>query len=509
MADSRTKNAKRNMVSEFINKMISLLLPFLIRTVIIYELGAMFLGLNSLFSSILTVLSLAELGFSSAMVFSMYEPIAKGNDAEVCALLNLYRKIYRYIGSVIFIIGIIISFFLDKIIKGDVPADINIYYLYFIFLSGTCLSYFLFAYKESLLIAHQRTDIVNNVATITSIIINICQILSLLLIRNYYAFCIFIPISSILRNIIICKAVDKRYPQYKCVGTISNKKIIDIKKRVAGLFIYKICYVFRDSIDNIVVSAFLGIVVLAKFNNYFYIVSTIIGFMDVIKYSIPAGVGNSIVTESEAKNHNDFQKFQLLYMGMSSWATVCLCCLITPFIRLWIGEEYLFPQMTVYMFCALFYCYKMGDMCAVYRQAAGLWWQDKHRPIVEAIVNVVLNLILVQYWGVNGVIASTVFCLIFINSIWASHTLYKHYFNSFSQWIYVKRIWFYGAITFITTCVVNQICQFIVLDNILKLIVNGLVCIIVPIPILLILLRMLPEYRDAIKLAKLLIMKKK
>ena len=186
MTESRIKNVKRNIIWEFVNRIVSLLLPFISRTILIYTLGALYLGLNSLFGSILTILSLAELGFGSAMIFSMYEPIAKGRTDEVCALLNLYRKIYRYIGLCILGIGIVIMFFLPYIIKGDTPEGINIYVLYFIFLLGTSLSYFLFAYKSSLLIANQRNDINSNIGTVLSILTSIVQILVLITFKDYY-----------------------------------------------------------------------------------------------------------------------------------------------------------------------------------------------------------------------------------------------------------------------------------------------------------------------------------
>lgn len=505
MSDSRIKNSKRNLLKELLYKIVSLLLPFSTRTVIIYVLGVLYLGLNSLYGSILTILSLAELGFGAAMVFSMYEPIAKKDDLEVCALLNLYRKIYRILGGAILCIGLIFMFFLPYIIKDEVPQDVNVYVLYLIFLTNTCLSYFLFAYKESLLIATQRSDIRSNVHTIFSLVTNVCQLVALWFTRNYYAYCLLIPIFTIAQNLTINYITSKRYPQFKCKGVIVAEKIVDIKKRVGGLFIYKICYVFRDTIDSVVISAFLGLAVLGKFNNYFYIVTTITGFLTIIKTSMSASVGNSMVLETEKKNHHDFQKFQLLYMAISSWATVCLFCLIQPFITLWAGKDYLFHSITLILFCALFYCYKMGDICAVYRQAAGLWWQDKHRPIVEAIVNLSLNLCLVKVFGVNGVIVSTIFCLVFINSIWASYTLYKYYFKSFNQWLYIKRIFFYGSVTILITAITGAVCYLISDDTILGFVYRGLVCMVLPIPLIIISFHILPEFKDAVEfLCKLL-----
>ena len=163
--ESRTLNAKRNMLASLINRIVSMLLPFVTRTIFIYSLGSLYLGLNSIFSSVLSVLSLAELGVGTAMVYSMYKPIANGDAETVCALLNLYRKIYRIIGAVILVLGLAFTPFLPHIIKGAVPADINLYVLYFINLFSTVVSYFLFAYKNSLLTASQRMDVISHIDT--------------------------------------------------------------------------------------------------------------------------------------------------------------------------------------------------------------------------------------------------------------------------------------------------------------------------------------------------------
>lgn len=505
MKDSRLKNAKRNIVGAAVNQAVKMLIPFLTRTIIIYYLGIIYLGLNSLFGSLLTMLSLAELGVGSAMVFSMYEPIAKGDNQMVCALLNLYRKIYRIIGSVILGLGLLMLPFLSYIIKGDVPEDISIYVLYLIFLTGTVLSYFLYGYKESVLIASQRADITSNVHSITSISGGLIQVLVLLLTRNYYAFCLVLLFVNVGRNLVINYITKRKYPEYICTGTVTKSTLNDIKKRVAGLFIYKICYVLRDSISSIIISAFLGLIVLGTFNNYYYIISTVTGFLVIIKTSISASVGNSMIEESIEKNFKDFQICQLLYMYISVWCTACLFCLIQPFITVWIGKEYLLSNVEMAICCIYFFCYKMGDVCAVYRQAAGLWWQDRYRPIVEAIVNLVLSLILVQSFGVVGVLLSSIFCLIFINSFWASNILFKHYFRGFRQKTYIVRIAFYFGVAILVCTFTNFICKFMPYDGVINLILRILVCVVVPPIIIFCFLRLLPEFNASLSFFKRLL----
>ena len=184
----KTKNARRNILFGILNKVITMFLPFVVRSVIIYALSAEYLGLNSLFSSILQVLNLTELGFSSAIVYSMYKPIAENDDETICALLNFYRKIYFIIGCVVLSLGLLLLPFLDKLINGDVPDNINIYILYLCYLVNTVLSYMMFAYRSSLLNAHQRTDIISNINTITLGSMYFLQIIVLIATKNYYTY---------------------------------------------------------------------------------------------------------------------------------------------------------------------------------------------------------------------------------------------------------------------------------------------------------------------------------
>ena len=198
---SRTKNAVRNIYCGLFNKIITILFPFLIRTVLIKKIGIEYAGLNSLFSSILQVLNLTELGFASAVVYSMYKPIAEDDKDTICALLNFYKRVYFIIGLVILALGTAVMPFLQHLIKGNIPQDINIYVLYSIYLVNTSLSYLLFGYKNSLLNAHQRRDVISNILTITQGLMNICQLLILVTIKNYYLYVLMMPIFTVLNNV--------------------------------------------------------------------------------------------------------------------------------------------------------------------------------------------------------------------------------------------------------------------------------------------------------------------
>ncbi len=498
MAESRILNTNRNLMSNMLNRIVMLLLPFLVRTSVIYVFGAEYLGLNSLFAAILNMLSLAELGVGSAMVFSMYKPIAENNVAEVSALLNLYRKTYRIIGTVILTLGLSLLPFLDRLIKGTPPEGINIHILYVIFLVNTVLSYFLFAYKSSILSAAQKGYIMASVGIALAITQELVKLAVILILKDFYIYCMVSIPFVITGNLITNYVVNKRYPQYKCHGTLDKAILTDIKKRVAGLFLYKICFVFRDMFGSVIISAFIGLVVLGKYNNYQFVYTTIAGILNLLRGSMLASVGNSIAIESESKNHNDFHRFQCIYMFLATWCSVCMFALYQPFITVWIGKEYLLDSLTMASFCLLFFWGNNGDMCMTYRQAAGLWWQDRFRPVVEAVTSLLLCILLIKPLGVLGVTLSSFCSMFFINTVWASWVLYRYYFKSYKQISYLKRLLFYLLIFIVTSGVVWFICHLLPFEGVTQLICNALVCIIVAPLVMIPFFRILPESKTAL-----------
>lgn len=426
---SRRYNAVRNIVWAVLNKLIVIIMPFAVRTAMIYYLGVEYTGLGSLFTSILTVLSLAELGFSSAMVFSMYEPINKGSNEKLCALLSFYRLVYRIIGIAVLAVGIALMPFLHKLIKGSAPGGIDIHVLYAIYLFNTVIGYFLYAYKVSLLTACQRGDVVSKVGLVCSIGMYVLQIAVLVLIQNFYLFALLLPVSTVINNV-VCNLLSKRmFPEVTCKGKLDRETVRDIGKRVSGVFLYKLSSTTRVSFDSIVISAFLGLTVLTLYQNYFMVVSSVSGMLIVVINAITAGVGDGIVSKSRDENYADFEVFVFLYMSAASICSACLVCLIQPFMRVWVGDSLTIEDGLSVLFVLYFYVQTMGDIVYLYRTAAGLWWQDRVRPVVESVANVVLNLLFVQLWGFAGVLIATITTLVVINFGWGAHILFKHYFK--------------------------------------------------------------------------------
>lgn len=477
---SRTKNAKRNILWGFVNKIFSILLPFLTRTFLIQTIGAEYLGLDSLFTSVLQILNLSELGFGSAIVFSMYEPLANGRKDEICALLNFFRKVYLYIGLFILLIGFAIIPFLGSLIKGSIPSDINLVIIYFVFLSNTVLSYLLYGYKNSILNASQRVDVISNCASVTKGILAIGQGVVLYLTRNYYYFVFLLPLCTIMNNFLIYYYSNKLFPQYKCEGNISQDTVQKIKKRVMGLFATKFCAGMRNSVETISVSSFIGLSATAIYSNYYMTVAALTSICSVLASSILAGVGNCVVTESKDYNYSKMRMFDFTYLWICGVACTLFAVLLQPFMQWWVGEELMYSDYMALLFPLYFYSLRVGDIKGVYQDATGLWWENRYRAIIEIVMIVILNLILVRIVGAAGVVIATVFSMIVVNIGFGTHLLFKYYFkNNRLKEYYIDHIKYFLA-TLLSIIITLGIFKMLVLPFMIKLIVGVLISIVLP-----------------------------
>lgn len=477
MKINRTKNARAGIITGLLSKLLHMGMPFITRTVILYILGTEYLGLSSLFSSLLSFLSLAELGASNALVYSMYKPIAEEDAETVCALLALYRKLYRMIGLVILTAGLICVPFLRHFISGDVPADVNLYVLYGLYLSNTVCSYFLFAYRGSLLTAHQRIDVTNVIDSTVSATTWALQILVLFFFRNYYLYVIFTPLSNIAGNFIRLYYVKRHYPQYIPKGRVNSELEKTIFKKIKALMGAKISTTVLHSSDNIVISAFLGLTMVTVYGNYFFIMNSVGGFLGIIYASILPGIGNSLVTDTVEKNYRDFKTFSFLNLWLVNWCAVCFVCLYQPFMKLWVGDNLLLSSSVVILIVIYFVLYQGRKVVITYKDAAGLWWEDRFRPFVMAGTNLVSNLIMVHFIGIWGIVLSTILSLC-VSIPWETYTVFKHVFKRSPKEYYMTLLKF-GIVLLAASAITLGICQ-VVSEGICAILVRGCICVVVP-----------------------------
>lgn len=475
---SRTKNATRNAFAGIINRVVGLLIPFILRTALIKVLGEDYLGLSSLFSSILQVLNLADLGFSSAIVYCMYKPIAENDERSICALLNLYQKIYRTIGTIILIAGIALLPHLEIFIKGSYPDGLNLQLLYLMYLANTVISYFFFAHRKALLVAFQRSDVETNINSITQLVLDAAKIVLLFLLKNYYIYIFFLPLTTFISGMITSIVSYRMYPQYRSCGKIREEEKREIIKRVTALTIQRFGQTISTSLDSIIISSFLGLSLLAIYSNYFYIVSSLMSFIWVCISATTAGIGNSVVTEGIEKNYRNFRKLNIINQWAITWCVPCLVCLYQHFMNIWVGPTLLADNVLVILMVLYFYVGETRKVVIVYKDATGMWWADKWKPLVGCVVNFVLNIISVQVIGMKGVILSTIISYALIELPWETHVLFKEYFK-FSEKIYYKDLIQFGIVAITASTISYNICVLFPNTGLFYFVVKGVICFLV------------------------------
>ena len=503
----RSKNASRNIIFGVLLKVYQIVCPFIIRTAMIYILGMEYVGLNSLFTAILQVLNMTELGVGTAMVFSMYKPIAEDESDKICALMQLYKQYYRIIGGIIAVVGLAITPVVPMLISQGTQIPLNIYYLYWLNLGYTVLSYWLFAYKNSILQAHQRNDVISKVTLATNTCMYVLQFGLLVISKNYYLYLIGMLFGLAMSNVVTAVVADKMYPEYKAHGKLSHEEKKEINKRIKDLFTAKVGGVIQNSTDSIVISVFLGLTILGQYNNYYYILNSVFGFIVIVLNACLAGIGNSLVLETKEKNYNDLLKIALLIEWISCFASCSLLCLYQPFVTLWVGHDNVLPFGINIGLAIYLYIIATNQMLCLYKDASGIWHSDRFRPLITAAANLIMNLVSVRFLGLYGIVLSTVISLLCIGIPWLIHNLFRTVFDRSSKEFSLMLIK-YATSAILVSCATYFVANLISYDGILQIIIRLLLCILIPNLSYFMLYRNTPEFSGVITLVGKLLPKK-
>lgn len=474
MKNNRTYKVKKNISSGICFRVVSIILPFILRTVMIKCMGLEYAGINTLFHSVLQVLNMAELGIGSALTYSMYKPLANNDKIQISRLLNLYKVIYFILGMSIVIISLILLPIIPYLVKGNYPKDINIYIIYCVYIMDLASGYFIFPHSQSLLIADQRSDIINKIRAIIYFVSYSLQIFIICYYRNYYLYIIFTPICTVINNIIIFNIARKNYPDLKCKGVISNseKNLLIIKiKALAG---HKIGNVIVASLDSVVVSAYLGLTVVGIYGNYYYIITALSGIIDVIYNGLLASIGNIIVTEKIEKVYDTFNLLNFFMAWIVAFCCIGLVSVLQPFIVIWVGEKSTFPIQTAILCIIYFYSRKSRMIGLGFKDAAGLWEADFWKPYIGALINLILNITLVNVCGVNGVYIATIIVMMCVYMPFETRAIFKYIFKK-SAYGYITNYIFYTLLTMVSCYITWYISSFIVVGNLVDLIIRGII----------------------------------
>ena len=444
---SRKEKSFKNLVTSYFGLAISILLKFITRTVFIYVLGIEYLGITGLFTNIMSILALTELGIGTAITFHLYKPLAQKDHVYLRRLVDFYKIIFRYIGLAIGIIGIIILPFIPSIIKDDV-SHINLHLIFIIYLLQTLSSYLFYAYKSTLIRADQKEYVINTIKSYFSVITSIVQIVILLVFENYTLFIFSVVVTNIIMNLVIASRADRMFPYLEGMKgeKLSKKEKKEIFKDAYAVFLYKINGKVQNSSDNIVLSYFMGLNIVGMYMNYLMISQS----LDMILSRFYAAIVASL-SDLHARGDIDYEYklfkiigfFTIYIYGM---AAVIVFNVINIFMVIWLGEQYVLNSTFPLLLSITIFIGGYQKLFETFRNSMGLFQQAKYRYVAGIVINIGLSLILVQYMGINGVILATIISNLFTFMWFDPLVIQRHGFNKSPKSFYITNLKFSLAI---------------------------------------------------------------
>lgn len=478
--ESRFLNYSRNMVFALLTQFVTIALNLIGRRVFVQQLDIEYLGLSGLFTNVLSLLSLAELGIGHAIIYSMYKPIAIGDNEKIKSLMKLYRRVYVTVGILMLVLGAIIAPWIENFIK-EVPDIDGLHLIFMLFVVQTASTYF-FSYKTNFLLAMQKNYILQIFNIISSVAMLTLQIISLILFKNYYIYLLISIICPLIKNMVATIYVNRRYPFLKeKAQNLEKQEVTKISKNVFALFLYKISSTLSATIDTILVSKFLGIVEVAIYYNYHYILAFSDTLFTTVLGTITPSLGNFMAVSDTEKKKKLFSTMQMIYYWIGTYLAVGLILLFNPLIEIWLGKEFLFPQYIVVALAVSATLTNFQRPCALLRDSNGLFWYGKLRPLAMSVINIISSIIFVKLFGTVGVVLGTILAKASTYVWYDPYIAYKYvlkgglskYFVKYAfQWLFLafNTIVCYAALSVVH---VGGIAGFLIGALIITVIVNG------------------------------------
>ena len=497
----RIENSLKNFGSGLAINLVSSLLMFFSRTVFINVLGTSYLGVNGLLTNVLSMLSLAELGVGTAINFSLYKPVAEGHNEKITLLMNFYKRIYRWIGLLVFCVGLILMMFLNVIIKN--PGDVsNLKLIFFIYLVNTAYSY-LMSYKNTLLSANQKDYLLASANIIFNIITIVTQILVLIMSKNYIMYLLTNMLMLFIQRLYINNKITKMYPLLKenMTGKLPKEDLKVIIKNVKAVMFHKIGDYCINGTDNIIISAFISVSIVGLYSNYLMIITMVNGIIVMFFNSMTASFGNLIATESNKKKIEIFEVINFIGFWLFGFATICFYNLLNPFIELWLGKEFLISSSVLIIVLLNYYLTGMRVPIYTVKAAAGIYDEDKYTPLIQSVVNLGLSIVLVQKWGLAGVFMGTLVSSIVLPCWQRPYIVCKYALKTSSKRYFIKYAQYLITIISVNLLVSGILNTFFLAGTLINFIVRMFICTAIPNIVFLLLFRKTKEFKQILNIA--------
>lgn len=429
----RTKKAFINILAGGLGTLLAGLFQFISRFVFIRFLSDEYLGISSLFTNILSILSLAELGIGTAICYSLYKPLAGKDNEKISQIMHFFKRTYELIGCVVLLLGLLIIPFLPYLIQGETDL-VDVRLIFALYVLQSAASYWFWAYKSILLQADQKLYINKFLNVCAFMVITILQLVTLAMFRNFILYCVLGLLIGIVTNVLSAIVVDKQYPFLKAdfrrgIKPLEKEEKKQIFKDVFGMSMFKFNTTVVNSTDNIVISAFIHVKMVALYGNYQTVISGISQVVMQLFAGVTASVGNLETEKDEEKNEFVFRTLQLLCYWVYSCIGVVLLVLVNPFIQFFFGAERVFGMELVLLQILYFVINGFQRTSFIYRDACGLFWKGKLRPVATALLNIVISIVLVQYIGLAGVILGTIISWMLTTFWYDPIMIYKNVFH--------------------------------------------------------------------------------
>lgn len=474
----RVKHSLLNISAGIGNQLIITALSFFSRTVFINTLGVEYLGVNGLLTSILAILSLAEAGIGSSIIYNLYKPVAENDMEKTKVLMRVYRNAYLVIALVVFGLGLSLLPFLEIFIKDTSVKNVHLIYL--IFLLNSVLPY-LFLHKNSFLNVAQKGYIVTGLYTVSSIISTGLKVFILLHTQNYILYLVIESAVTITTTITLAIIVDKMYPylKEKVTGRLDLETKNRIVKNVKAIVIQNIGSYLVLGTDNLIISSFVSVAAVGLYSNYCMLIDICRNFAYQISNNIYHSVGNLVAKESTEKIYSIYKVSMLVNFWLYSSFIICLFLLIEPFITLWIGKEYLMSNGILIILLLLFFERGMRNSISMVKTTSGIFHEDRYSTLIQAGINLVVSILLVKTMGIIGVFIGTLVSVLAVPFWLTPKLVYKMVFQKPIK-DYYKTYLKYTCTGLMAFVVVSYISNLLPTLGIVFMIIKGMIGVIVP-----------------------------
>lgn len=477
--ESRTDKSIKNISISLGMYFFQLIFSFVNRIIFIRYLGTEYLGVNGLFSNILAFLTLAESGIGNAMAYALYKPLKDENRERIKSIMHLYDRLYWAVGFAVLVLGFLLTPFLGFLIK-DIPEDMPLLSLYYLlYVLNTGISYF-YSYRRTILICDQKLYISNIVRTFSFTVLAILQAVILFLTHSFLLYLVSMIVMTIAENLLVSYMATKHYPYLndKNIAKLDNETIINIRKNVGAIFIQKLGNAIIDSTDNIILSKFVGIIIVGIYSNYVMLVNVVMRVMDNVFSSISASIGNLLTDQQSKHSKLVFDRLLFACASLHGFVAVGMFCLLNPFVQNWLGEEYKISTAVVLIVCVNFYLRGVRRPINLYKEAGGIFWKDRYRTLIEAATNLIVSIPLTLKYGLLGTLLGTTISMLMFSFWYEAFLVYKNVLNSdFKDYIRQQSI--YVIITLLVGVVSFFVGELIPSDSWGWLILKGIVCCLV------------------------------